>query len=70
MLQNRAVFPLSYLIILHCACGTPLSAFHVGWIFCCFHMLQDPNNAALNMGLDVSFRCLVFNRDTAKCGIA
>ena len=38
--------------------------------FCCFHMLGDPNNAALNMGLDVSFQCPVFNRDTAKCGIA
>ena len=49
---------------------TTFSTPHWMDIFVASHMLGDPNNAALNMGLDVSFQCPVFNRDTAKCGIA
>lgn len=66
---KQTVFPpFFHLVILHCT--TTFSTPHWMDIFVASHMLGDPNNAALNMGLDVSFQCPVFNRDTAKCGIA
>ena len=68
---NGIIYPFLWLSNIHIyICAPHLLHPFIWWTFSCFHILATANSAAMNPGVHVSFRIMVFSGYMPRSGIS